>query len=251
MRMDIISLFPQMIEDGAAFGVTGRAIEQGPVELVLWNPRDYAPDPRATVDDRPYGGGPGMVMMVAPLRKAIRDARMADRREARVVFVSPQGRKLTQSDLNRFAGMDRLIIVCGRYEGIDERLVEADIDEEYSLGDYIISGGELAALVLIDGITRLLPGVLGAQASSEQDSFMSGLLDYPHYTRPEQLDGQKVPDVLMSGDHARIARWRTKQALGRTYTRRPDLLDRHELNAEQQQLLAEFIDEESKMRNEE
>jgi len=246
MRIDIVSLFPQMIEDASGYGVTGKAIDQGIVELGVWNPRDFSRDKRRTVDDHSYGGGPGMVLMLQPMRDAIREARRIDNRQARVVYLSPQGRRLKQSDLLRYSNFERLILVAGRYEGIDERIAETEIDEECSLGDYVISGGELAALIVIDGITRLLPGVLGKQESCLQDSFMNGLLDHPHYTRPETFDGLNVPDVLTSGDHSAIERWRMKQALGRTYRRRPDLLDQLKLNVEQQRLLAEFINEDSK-----
>ncbi len=235
-----------MIEDASGYGVTGKAIDQGIVELGVWNPRDFSRDKRRTVDDHSYGGGPGMVLMLQPMRDAIREARRIDNRQARVVYLSPQGRRLKQSDLLRYSNFERLILVAGRYEGIDERIAETEIDEECSLGDYVISGGELAALIVIDGITRLLPGVLGKQESCLQDSFMNGLLDHPHYTRPETFDGLNVPDVLTSGDHSAIERWRMKQALGRTYRRRPDLLDQLKLNVEQQRLLAEFINEDSK-----
>lgn len=243
MRFDIVTLFPEMVGTAAGFGVIGRAIENGIVRLGLWNPRDYSSDPRRTVDDRPYGGGPGMVMMVQPLRDAINDAKAADDRPVRVACLSPQGTRLQQSDLIRFSTRERVILVAGRYEGIDERLIEADIDEQWSLGDYVISGGELAALVFLDGVARLLPGVLGDDQSSQQDSFMHGLLDHPHYTRPDVVEEQVVPEVLRNGNHAEIRRWRLKQALGRTFLHRPDLLDDLELNDEQNDLLNEFIDE--------
>ena len=248
MRFDIVTLFPEMVGTAAGFGVIGKAIENGIVRLGLWNPRDYSSDPRRTVDDRPYGGGPGMVMMVQPLRDAINDAKSADDRPVRVAYLSPQGTRLQQSDLVRFATRERVILVAGRYEGIDERLIEANIDEQWSLGDYVISGGELAALVLLDGVARLLPGVLGDDQSSQQDSFMHGLLDHPHYTRPDVVEEQVVPEVLRNGNHAEIRRWRLKQALGRTFLHRPDLLDDLELNDEQNDLLNEFIDEVKKMK---
>lgn len=239
-RFDFITLFPEMIRENAKFGVTGRAITQGLVELQTWNPRDYTLDRHRTVDDRPYGGGPGMVMKFQPLRDAIVAAKQAVADKALVVYLSPQGRRLTQADVNRFAEFDRLILVSGRYEGIDERLIETQIDEEWSIGDYVLSGGELAALVLFDAVARLLPGVLGDEESAHQDSYMQGLLDCPHYTRPDEVAGLGVPEVLQSGDHAAIKRWRLKQSLGRTWLRRPDLLAALGLDAEQEKLLEEF-----------
>ena len=250
MRFDVVTLFPDMIAQASAFGVTGKAIENGIVRLGLWNPRDYATDRRRTVDDRPYGGGPGMVLMVPPLRRAIQAARDADPRPVRVAYLSPQGVPLRQADLIRFSRRERIVMVAGRYEGVDHRLLETDIDEEWSLGDYVISGGELAALVMIDGITRLLPNVLGAEESSLNESFMQGLLDFPHYTRPDTIDGRAVPGVLQSGDHARIKRWRMQQSLGLTFMRRPELLDELELNDEQQALLDEFINEQNRVNEE-
>ncbi len=250
MRFDVITLFPGMIFQASRFGVTGRAIENGIVRLGLWNPRDYAPDRRCTVDDRPYGGGPGMVMMFQPLHDAIQAARAADPGPVAVAYLSPQGKPLRQADLIRFSTQERMIMIAGRYEGVDQRLLERDVDEEWSLGDYVISGGELAALVVIDGVSRLLPNVLGASESSQQDSFMHGLLDYPQYTRPDLIDGRAVPRVLQCGDHAAIKRWRLKQSLGRTMLRRPDLLDNLELSDEYKALLDEFVNEENTgMRN--
>lgn len=243
MRFDVVTLFPEMIAQAASYGVIGKAIERGIVRLGLRNPRDYTTDKRRTVDDRPYGGGPGMVMMLQPLRQAIRAAKAADPGPVRVAYLSPQGVPLRQADFIRFSTQERILMIAGRYEGIDQRLLETDVDEEWSLGDYVISGGELAALVVIDGVTRLLPKVLGADESSQQDSFMQGLLDYPHYTRPDTIDGQTVPGVLQSGDHAEIERWRLKQSLGRTMLRRPELLDKLELSDEHKILLNEFISE--------
>jgi len=243
VRFDIVTLFPEMIRDATAWGVTGRALERGLVELALWNPRDYTHDRHRSVDDRPYGGGPGMVMKVEPLRDAIRAARHATDTKATTIYLSPQGRKLDQNAVRRFAAIPRLVLVAGRYEGVDERLIEAEIDEEWSIGDYVLSGGEAAALVLFDAVVRLLPGVLGDDESALQESYMEGLLDYPHYTRPDVVDGRRVPDVLQSGNHEAIRRWRTKQALGRTWMRRPDLLIGRTLDAEQQRLLDEFINE--------
>jgi tRNA (guanine37-N1)-methyltransferase len=243
MQIDVVTLFPGMFKLLSDYGVTGRAIQRGIVELGLWNPRDYCADVHRTVDDRPYGGGPGMVMMIGPLREAIRRARRAGDAPARVIYLSPQGRKLDQAGLKELAMRERLVVVCGRYEGVDERLISTEVDEEWSIGDYVLSGGELAAMVMIDGVTRLQPGALGHTDSAVEDSFVAGLLDHPHYTRPEDLDGMRVPPVLLSGDHRAIRRWRAKQALGRTWLRRPDLLSRLELDAEQQVLLAEFIRE--------
>ena len=242
MRVDVVTLFPDMIREQAGYGIQGRAISQGLVELETWNPRDYALDRHKTVDDRSYGGGPGMVMQVQPLRDAIQAARAAGG-DAPVIYLSPQGAKFDQGKARELALLDRLILVAGRYEGIDERLIELEVDEELSIGDYVLSGGELPVLVLMDAVTRLLPGALGDADSAQEDSFMDGLLDYPHYTRPEEVDGRRVPDVLLSGDHAAIGRWRSKQALGRTWLRRPDLLESLELDSEQQGLLDEFIKE--------
>lgn len=243
MRFDVITLFPEMVEQSARCGVTGRAIEEQRVRLQTWNPRDFTSNTHRTVDDRPYGGGPGMVMKVEPLRDSIRAARKAATETAPVIYLSPQGQPLNQQAIKRFALQSGMILLAGRYEGIDERLIDSEVDEEWSLGDYVISGGELAALVMIDAITRLLPGVLGDPESAQQDSFMHGLLDYPHYTRPETVDGMAVPKVLQEGHHALIERWRLKQALGRSWQRRPDLPALNSLNQERQQLLQEFIAE--------
>ncbi len=240
MRIDVITLFPESLDGLAGLGVTGRAIKDGRVELKTWNPRDLATDRHRTVDDRPYGGGPGMVMAVEPLSSTIRAVRKEQANGTRVSLMSPQGRKLDQAGINELAGRQGLILVCGRYEGIDERVVESEIDEEWSIGDYVISGGELAAAVIIDAVTRLLPGVLGDDQSAVQDSFVDGLLDHPHYTRPELAGDKAVPDVLLSGDHAAIRRWRRKQALGRTWQRRPDLLEGREMDEEAKLLLDEF-----------
>jgi tRNA (guanine37-N1)-methyltransferase len=248
MRIDVVSLFPEFVKQVTEWGVTGRAVERGLVSLQCWSPRDYAQDRHRTVDDRPYGGGPGMVMKVEPLLAALNAARSAAGPAARVIYLSPQGDRLTQSRVRELASQPSHILVCGRYEGLDERLIEQEVDLELSIGDYVLSGGELAAMVLIDAMTRLLPGVLGDAESAAQDSFMTGVLDHPHYTRPEVLPGpdgagQVVPPVLLSGDHAQIARWRLKQALGRTWLRRPELLDGLELSVDQQRLLREWIEE--------
>ena len=243
MRIDVITLFPEALAALAGLGVTGRAISGGLVELKPWNPRDFAADRHRTVDDRPYGGGPGMVMTVEPLRSAIRAARTEHGRPAPVSLLSPQGRRLDQAALAELAQRPGLLLLCGRYEGIDERLIELEVDEAWSIGDYVLSGGELAAAVLIDAVIRLLPGVLGDEQSAAQDSFAEGLLDHPHYSRPETVDGLTVPPVLLSGDHAGIERWRRKQALGRTWQRRPDLLGRMRLSADEEALLEEFRQE--------
>jgi tRNA (guanine37-N1)-methyltransferase len=243
MRIDVVTLFPPMFEALSAYGVTGRAVERGIVELGLWNPRDYTHDRHRTVDDRPYGGGPGMLMKVQPLRDAIHDARAAQQGASHVVYLSPQGRPLDQAGVRELAAHEHLVLIAGRYEGVDERLIEAEVDEEWSIGDYVLSGGELAAMVVIDAITRLLPGALGHEESAQQDSFSEGVLDHPHYTRPESFEGMPVPEVLLSGDHAAIARWREKQALGRTWLRRPELMAKAQLSEREQQLLQEFIQE--------
>ncbi len=243
MQIQVVTLFPDMFQAIAEHGITGRAVSGGTLQLECVNPRDFASDRHRTVDDRPYGGGPGMVMQVAPLRSAIHAARAACTVACRTAYLSPQGQKLDQQALRELARREGLVLVCGRYEGVDERLLATEVDEEWSIGDYVLSGGELAAMVLIDGITRLLPGALGHEDSAELDSFSDGLLDYPHFTRPEVTDGQRVPEVLLSGDHAAIERWRQKQSLGRTWLRRPDLLARLMLTTEQKKLLAEFIAE--------
>lgn len=240
MRIQVITLFPDEFRPLVDLGVTGRAIRDGDVGLELLNPRDFAIDRHRTVDDRPYGGGPGMVMAVEPLRSTIRAARAKAGASARVGLMSPQGRLVDQAAVRELSQREELILVCGRYEGIDERLIALEIDEEWSVGDYVLSGGELAAAVMIDAVTRLLPGVLGDEQSAQQDSFSDGLLDCQHYTRPEQIEGLDVPPVLLSGDHGAIERWRKKQALGRTWLRRPDLLDGKELDEESAELLAEF-----------
>lgn len=245
MRFDVVTLFPQMIVEAVRYGVTGTAIVNGTVDLKIWNPRDYASNRHRTVDDRPYGGGPGMVMKYQPLRDAIHAAKADAKQSAKVIYVSPQGRQLTQNSVEAFASNQRLILIAGRYEGIDERVCDAEVDEEWSIGDYILSGGELAALVVIDAVTRLLPNVLGNDESHLQDSYVNGILDYPHYTRPLIIDEMKVPDILQNGNHAEIGRWRKKQALGRTWQRRPDLLERCLLDYEQTVLLDEFKKEQN------
>jgi len=243
MRFDLVTLFPEMFAAVTEHGITRRAVERGIIEVGFFNPRDYTSDRYQTVDDRPYGGGPGMVMLTQPLRDAIRDARGTTESEVRVIYLTPQGRKLDQAGLRELSRHSHLVLVCGRYEGIDERLIAAEVDQEWSIGDYVLSGGELGAMVMMDGITRLLPGALGHEDSAQQDSFSEGLLDFPQYTRPEDIEGMQVPPVLLSGDHKAIERWRLKQALGRTWLRRPDLLESLELDEEKQALLAEYIHE--------
>lgn len=240
MRFDVVSLFPDLFGILARQGVTGRALDRGIARLHLWNPRDYTQDVHRTVDDRPYGGGPGMVMKVEPLRAAIEDARNAAP-ESRVAYLTPQGRTLDQSVMAEIAAKPGWILIAGRYEGVDERLVEHYVDEEWSIGDYVVSGGELPAMVVMDAVIRLLPGALGHADSAREDSYVDGLLDCPHYTRPEQIAGKRVPRVLLSGDHGAVGRWRLQQALGRTWLRRPDLLERRGLSAVEQALLNEFI----------
>ena len=242
LHVVVISLFPDMLKAVTDFGVTGRAVVNGQLSVTAINPRDFTRDVHRTVDDRPYGGGPGMVMLTAPLREAVTAARAAAP-GAKVLYLSPQGRRLDQAAVQQLAAQGSLILVAGRYEGVDERFIEAYVDQEWSIGDYVISGGELPAMVLIDAMARTLPGVLGHEDSAVQDSFADGLLDYPHYTRPEEIDGAAVPAVLLSGDHDRIRRWRLKQALGRTWKRRPDLLRSLQLDDEQQELLEEYIRE--------
>ena len=241
MRIDVVTLFPDMIRQAAMVGVLGRAIDRKLLDLCCWNPRDDATDVHATVDDRPFGGGPGMVMKVEPLRTTLRKARNAVEDTAKVIYLSPQGQKLDQKAVQSFAKAPRLILLAGRYEGIDERLIEADIDEEWSIGDYVLSGGELPALVMIDAISRWLPGVLGHAESAQQDSFSDGLLDCPQYTRPEVFEGLQVPKLLLSGHHQEIARWRRKMSLGRTWQRRKELLELLHLSKEDQQLLEEYM----------
>jgi len=243
MRIDVITLFPEALKAMTGMGVTGRAIEQGKVDVRVINPRDFALDKHRSVDDRPYGGGPGMVMTVEPLRSAIGSAKAGQTENCKVSLLSPQGGKLDQAAIMDLAGRPGLILVCGRYEGIDERLIDLEVDEEWSIGDYVISGGELAAAIVIDAVTRLIPGVLGDEQSAQQDSFMNGLLDHPHYSRPECAGGLEVPEVLKSGDHEAIRRWRRKQALGRTWLRRPEMIEAEELDEEAMQLLAEFRQE--------
>ncbi|MGI0115888.1 tRNA (guanosine(37)-N1)-methyltransferase TrmD [Zooshikella sp. RANM57] len=243
MWFGVVSLFPEMFSAVTAHGVTGRAVKNGGIEVNFWNPRDFTHDKHQTVDDRPYGGGPGMLMKVQPLRDAIHAAKSAAGPGAKVIYLSPQGRKLDQDGVRYLADSQKLILVAGRYEGIDERIIATEVDEEWSIGDYVMSGGELAAMVLIDTISRFVPGTLGHKDSALEDSFSNGLLDCPHYTRPEEIAGLSVPDVLLSGNHQEIKRWRLKQALGRTWLRRPELMKARTLTVEEQQLLDGFLTE--------
>ena len=240
IRFDCVTLFPEAFAALTDWGVTRRALEQGLWSLALWNPRDFTTDNYRTVDDRPYGGGPGMVMLAEPLEKAIAAAKAAARGEAKVIHLSPQGPVMDHKKVMALAAESRLVLLCGRYEGVDERLIVRAVDAELSIGDYVLSGGELAAMALIDAVVRQLPGALGDGLSAEQDSFVNGLLDCPQYTRPEVYEGEAVPPVLMSGHHAQIERWRLKQSLGRTWLRRPELLERRGLSDAERKLLEEF-----------
>jgi tRNA (guanine37-N1)-methyltransferase len=239
MKIALITLFPEMFEALTGYGISSRAVNQGLVKVSSFNPRDFTDDPHATVDDRPYGGGPGMVMTIEPLRKAISAAKDWIQGDPLVVYLSPQGMVLQQTAVNQFATGQSLILIAGRYEGIDERLIELEVDQEWSIGDYVLSGGELPAMVFMDALIRQLPGALGHKESANQDSFADGILDCPHYTRPEKYEGLEVPEVLLSGNHEKIRQWRLKQSLLRTKQRRPDLLDRLELDDEQKALLKE------------
>lgn len=240
MKIALVTLFPEMFEAVTDYGVTGRALSKGLVEVGFFNPRDYTTDRHHSVDDRPYGGGPGMVMTLEPLREAITRARDWIQVSCKVVYLSPQGQVLTHQAVVDFAGRrENLVLIAGRYEGIDERLLSLEVDEEWSIGDYVLSGGELPAMVLMDALLRQLPGVLGRQASAEEDSFVDGLLDCEHYTRPEVYKGMAVPEVLLSGNHERIRRWRLQRSLLRTQSRRPELLAALQLTEEQVAILAE------------
>lgn len=248
MWIGVISLFPEMFKAVSEYGVTGRAVKHDLLEIECWNPRDFTFDKHKTVDDRPYGGGPGMLMMVQPLRDTIHAAKKValskcnpdSPDDVKVIYLSPQGRKLDQAGVESLAKTKNLILVCGRYEGIDERVIETEIDEEWSIGDYVLTGGELPAMVLIDSVARFIPNVLGKMASAEEDSFAQGLLDCPHYTRPEILEDLAVPPVLMSGNHEEIRKWRLMQSLERTWLRRPELLEGLALTDEQQKLLKQI-----------
>lgn len=250
LDFDVITLFPEMFTALTQSGITRRAVENGLWRVSFWNPRDYAEDNYRSVDDRPYGGGPGMVMLPQPLEKAIAAARARRTANgdaaAKVIYFSPQGRPLTHARVLELARSSGAILLCGRYEGVDERLIERCVDEEISLGDFVLSGGEIAALALIDAAVRQLPGALNDASSAVEDSFATGLLDCPHYTRPEEYEGRRVPEVLLSGNHEKIRRWRLKQALGRTLRRRPELIQGRELSREEASLLEEFRQEQEK-----
>ena len=243
MDIAVVSIFPDMFDLITDFGVIGRAISQDKVRLHLVNPRDYTEDTYRRVDDRPYGGGPGMVMMAEPLARAIGHAKGLVGKDAKVVYLSPQGKPFTHSDSKALAELPAIIMIAGRYEGVDQRIIDSFVDEQWSIGDFVVSGGELPAMLIIDGLCRQLPDALGNEASAEQDSFAQGLLDCPHYTRPEDFEGQTVPPVLLSGHHENIERWRLKQQLGATWRQRPDLLEKRDLTQEESQLLEEFITE--------
>jgi tRNA (guanine37-N1)-methyltransferase len=238
IRFDVVTLFPEMFAAVTASGVSGRALETGLWSLGLWNPRDFTADKYRTVDDRPYGGGPGMLMLAGPLEKALDAAK--DAGGGKVIYLSPQGRKLDHEKVMELGSRKAVTLLCGRYEGVDERLIERRVDEELSIGDYVLSGGELAAMAVIDAVVRQIPGALGGEQSAAEESFVDGLLDGPQYTRPESYEGGRVPEILMSGHHENIRRWRLKQALGRTWLRRPDLLAARKLNDDERKLLEEF-----------
>ncbi|MEM0955265.1 MAG: tRNA (guanosine(37)-N1)-methyltransferase TrmD [Pseudomonadota bacterium] len=246
MQVAVVTLFPEMFHAFSDFGISGRAVSEGLLELSFANPRDFAKDKHRSVDDRPYGGGPGMLMKLDTLVAALHDARASlgtdtvTTQRPRTVYMSPQGRPLNQALVTELATAERLILVAGRYEGVDERFIEAEIDDEVSIGDYVLSGGELPAMVLMDAVIRQLPGVLGHEESAAQDSFASGLLDCPHYTRPEVYEGRAVPEVLLSGHHEEVRRWRLREALYRTMTRRPDLLNARPMNEEEDSMLREL-----------
>jgi len=256
MHFDVITLFPEMFDAITQYGVTRRAAEQGRFVLHTWNPRDFTSDKHRSVDDRPYGGGPGMLMLAEPLAQAIATAKQSQAQtgvvKSCVIHLSPQGRQLTHAVVKELLERnDGLILLASRYEGVDERLIRQQVDEEFSIGDYVLSGGELAAMVLIDSLVRQLPGVLGDAESAQQDSFVVGLLDCPHYTRPEIFEGEGIPEVLLSGHHAKIEKWRLKQALGRTWQRRPDLLAQRQLTKQEARLLAEYQQEQASVQQEE
>ena len=240
MRIDTVSIFPEMFA-AMQTGVVGRAIQNNILQLQNWNPRDYSEDAHARVDDRPYGGGPGMLMMAQPLRAVLREAKAKQQGSYKTIYMSPQGHRLNQQTINRLAQYDGLVLLAGRYEGVDERLIELEIDEEWSIGDYVTSGGELATMILIDAVARQCEGVLGEQESAKQDSFMRGLLDCPHYTRPANFEGLSVPDVLLSGNHQQIRYWRLQQSLIRTFERRPDLFEQYVLNDEEQYIISDYL----------
>jgi tRNA (guanine37-N1)-methyltransferase len=250
MQLSVVTLFPEMFAAITDWGISGRAVKQGLVSLDFYNPRDYTTDKHRTVDDKPFGGGPGMLMKTEPLIAAIHAAKCGsnkqeqeNKRDTKVIYLSPQGRHVTNQDIVDLASLESLALVCGRYQGIDNRVIDSEIDEELSLGDFVISGGELAAMALIDAMIRFQPGALGDDDSAQQDSFSNGLLHCPEYTRPKEFAGKEVPEVLLSGNHAAIDRWRLKQSLGATWIKRPDLIDRSKLSQDQQEILDQFINE--------
>ena len=248
-RFGVVTLFPEMFEPFLNQGVFGRAVKSGIIQVDMFNPRDYTTDKHRTVDDRPYGGGPGMLMMVQPLTDAISDAKSALGENSVVVYLSPQGKTLNQTEVQSLTQLPNIILVAGRYEGIDERVINALVDQEWSIGDYVLSGGELPAMVLMDSVSRLLPDVLGHKQSAVEDSFTNGLLDCPHYTRPEVLNGEAVPSVLLSGNHEKIRQWRLTKSLERTLDRRPDLLNDLALTEEQRKILTQLKSEQKLQRN--
>ncbi len=239
IRFDVITLFPEMLRAITGSGITSRALEQGLWQLKTWNPRDFAANSYRTIDDRPFGGGPGMVMMAEPIERTL-DAVKTAGGSGRVIYLSPQGQRLEHRKVMALAKESSITLLCGRYEGVDERLLARRVDEELSIGDFVLSGGELAAMALMDAVVRQLPGALGDEVSAVEESFADGLLDCPHYTRPETYAGEKVPEVLLSGHHENIRRWRLKQALGRTWLRRPELIAARRLSDEETRLLDEF-----------
>ncbi|MDF0604236.1 tRNA (guanosine(37)-N1)-methyltransferase TrmD [Neisseriaceae bacterium TC5R-5] len=255
MQIDVVSLFPEMFDSIARFGVSQRALDLGIWGFQAWNPRDFTHDNYRRIDDRPYGGGPGMVMQIEPLQQALTAARQRQQQlgvmESHTVYLSPQGSALTHNRVLALSQRPGLVLLCGRYEGVDERLIEREVDEEISIGDYVLSGGELPAMVLMDAVVRLLPGVLNDAQSAYEDSFVTGLLDCPHYTRPEEYQGMPVPEVLLSGNHALIAQWRLQQALGRTWQRRPDLLQNRLLTKQESRLLAQYQQEQDSQKKQE
>lgn len=242
MQIGVVTLFPEMFAAVTDYGISGRAFRNEILNVCFWNPRDFAADKHRTVDDKPFGGGPGMLMKTEPMVKAIREAKRL-LPNGKVAYLSPQGAKITDSAVQDLAKREELILVCGRYQGLDQRVIDAEIDEEWSLGDFVLSGGEIPAMALIDAIGRFQPGALGDAASANQDSFSNGLLHSPEYTRPATFEGVEVPEVLLSGDHAKIARWRRRQSLGATWLKRPELLEQQELSQDQRDLLAEFKQE--------
>lgn len=243
MRFGVVTLIPEMFSAITDYGISSRAVKQELVSLSYWNPRDFTADRHRTVDDKPYGGGPGMLMKTEPLVAAITAAKESMQGQVKTIYLSPQGKPLNQAAIEQMAKGPDLVLVCGRYQGVDARVIDSVIDEEWSLGDFVLSGGEVAAMALIDALIRLQPKALGDEDSALQDSFSGGMLHWPEYTRPSDYKGAAVPEVLLSGDHQAIARWRHKQSLGATWQKRPDLLDKTELSTEQRQLLDEFIDE--------